>query len=274
MRTFIQCLLLFSISVLFLSPSSAHAHDGWIEISPAIVEKGQPVMIALMQGNHSNEHRSYRLAGRWDLEFTKVTVIAPSGKAVDVTGAVIDFGEDPEKTGPKGPKGFHLAQLIADEEGVYTVVAKQERTVQREDGAKFRGVRFARSSFASLPVPTVAEAQKLKRFALQAKSEDVLEIVPPANPLSATPQSTVTLEVRHKGKPAPGKVVSVLRKIAGAGSAQDLNTDEQGRVTVAVGPADSYLARVKFEERTERGEGKFDLNSYEATYVFQVFNRR
>jgi hypothetical protein len=135
-------------------------------------------------------------------------------------------------------------------------------------------VRFARSSFASLPVPTVAEAQKLKRFDLQAKSEDVLEIVPPANPLSATPQSTVTLEVRHKGKPAPGKVVSVLRKIAGAGSAQDLTTDEQGRVTVAVGPADSYLARVKFEERTERGEGKFDLNSYEATYVFQVFNRR
>ncbi len=76
MRTFIQCLLLFSISVLFLSPSAAGAHDGWIEVAPAIVEKGQPVAVALMQGNHSNEHRSYRLAGKWDLEFTKVTVIA------------------------------------------------------------------------------------------------------------------------------------------------------------------------------------------------------
>jgi uncharacterized GH25 family protein len=274
MRTYIQCLLLFSISVLFLSPSAAHAHDGWIEISPSIVEKGQPVTIALMQGNHSNEHRSYRLAGKWDLDFTKIMVISPLGKVNDITGAALDFGEDSEKTGPKGPKGFHLAQLIADEEGVYTVVAKQERTVQREDGAKFRGVRFARSSFAALALPTVAEAQKLKRFDLQNKSEDVLEIVPLANPLSATPQSTVMLEVRHKGKPAPGKVVSVLRKIAGAGSAQDLTTDEQGRVSVAVGPADSYLARVKFEERTERGEGKFNLNSYEATYVFPVFNRR
>jgi uncharacterized GH25 family protein len=274
MRTFIHWTPLFLITAVLCSPAAARAHDGWIEISPSIVEKGQPVTIGLMQGNHSNEHRSYRLAGRWDLEFTKVTVISPSGKATDLTGAVIDFGEDPEKTGPKGPKGFHLAQFVADEEGAYTVVAKQERTVQREDGAKFRGVRFARSSFAALALPTVAEAQRLKRFDLQAKNEDVLEIIPPENPLSATPQNTMTLEVRHKGKPAPGKVVSVLRKIAGAGSAQDLTTDDQGRVTVNVGPADSYLARVKFEERTDRGEGKFDLSSYEATYVFQVFNRR
>ncbi|HEY2989876.1 MAG TPA: DUF4198 domain-containing protein, partial [Candidatus Binatia bacterium] len=71
MRTFIQTFLLF-ILVVHLAPDVALAHDGWIEITPSIVENGQPVTVALMHGNHSNEHRSYRLAGKWDLEFTKV----------------------------------------------------------------------------------------------------------------------------------------------------------------------------------------------------------
>ncbi len=47
-----------------------------------------------------------------------------------------------------------------------------------------------------------------------------------------------------------------------------------GRAAFAAGPADSYLARAKIDERAERSEGQFDLSSYEATYVFQVFNRR
>jgi hypothetical protein len=269
MKTFLRAV--FAAALLW--PAAALAHDGWIEISPAIVEKGQPVTIALMQGNHSNEHKSYRLAGKWDLEFTKVTVIAPSGKTNDLTGAMIDFGEDPEKTGPKGPKGFHLAQFIGEEDGVYTVIARQERTVEK-DGSKFRSVRFARSGFAALSIPTAAAARKLQGFDRQSRGEDAMEIVPAAN-LAGTPGETaVTLEVRYKGKPAPGKTVSVLRKIAGAGSVQELTTDGQGRITLSAGPADSYLVRAKFEEKTERDGGQFDLNSYEATYVFQVFNRR
>src|ERR1041384_1932277 len=131
--------LVFFITIMLAG--AARAHDGWIEVAPAIVEKGQAVTIALMQGNHSNEHRSYRLAGKWDAEFTKVSVVAPSGKTTPVN--IVDFGEDPEKTGPKGPKGFHIAQFIADEEGVYTVLARQERDLQHGDGPRFRGGRAA-----------------------------------------------------------------------------------------------------------------------------------
>jgi hypothetical protein len=50
-------------------------------------------------------------------------------------------------------------------------------------------------------------------------------------------------------------------------------TDEKGRVTFTVGPADSYLARVKIDEETPRPDGQKDKSSYESTYVFQVFNR-
>ena len=50
-------------------------------------------------------------------------------------------------------------------------------------------------------------------------------------------------------------------------------TDEKGHVKVTTGAADTYPVRAEFYERGERKEGQYDLSSYEATYVFQVFNR-
>jgi hypothetical protein len=54
---------------------------------------------------------------------------------------------------------------------------------------------------------------------------------------------------------------------------QDRATDEKGKVTFAVGPADFYLARAKIDEESPRPDGQKDKSSYESTYVFQVFNR-
>jgi len=81
------------------------------------------------------------------------------------------------------------------------------------------------------------------------------------------------LEVRQNGKPCAGKVVTLVRRIDGSASVQDRTTDETGRITFTVGPADLYLARVKFDEDSPRSDGQIDKNSYESTYVFQVFNR-
>ena len=81
------------------------------------------------------------------------------------------------------------------------------------------------------------------------------------------------LELRLKGSPVAGKTISLIPRIGGASSVQDQTTDEKGRVTFPVGPSDSYLARVNLEEEHPRPDGQADKNSYEATYVFQVFNR-
>ncbi|HEV8342760.1 MAG TPA: DUF4198 domain-containing protein [Candidatus Binatia bacterium] len=256
-------------SLIFGLAQNALAHDGWIEISPWIAEKGQPVTVALMHGNHSNEHRSFRLAGKWDPTYTRLQLFDPSGKQMDLSNQLIDLGEDPEKTGPKGPKGFHIASFTAKEEGVYTLLARQERVVTEEQtGAKLRSIRTARGTFAALAVPTVREAKKLKSPNQFLGGDDNLEIVPLAGLLGLTSEELVTLEVRFKGKPAPGRVVSVIRKTGGATSAQDFTTDDQGRIRFIAGPADFYLSRVKFDEAGER-----DKSTYEATYVFQVFNR-
>jgi uncharacterized GH25 family protein len=267
---------LLTISLLFLLialPARwGTAHDGWVEV-PSIVERGQPVTISLMLGNHSNEHKSYRLAGKWNPQFTKLIIIEPSGKVNDLTNAIIDLGEDAEKTGPKGPKGFHIAPFTPQMEGVHIIVARQEEIAQHGDGPRFRGVRSARAVFTALRTPRVADAKKSSGFGRTVDSENLMEIVPVTNPLSITQDSRITFELRYKGKRFPNQNVSIIRRLAGPSAVQELTTDEKGQVTFSAGAPDTYLMRVKFEERSERREGEYDLSAYEATYVFQVFNR-
>jgi uncharacterized GH25 family protein len=263
-------LWLFSGLIL---PRAATGHDGWVEISPTIVEKNQAATIALIQGNHSNEHKSYRIAGKWDQKYTTLIVVGPRGKKNALTDRLVDFGEDSEKVGPKGPKGFYLASFTPNEEGLYQAIARQVRTVQQGDGPKLLTMRIAKAAFASLNVPGVSAAKTLKGFDLMPGDGDGLEIFPFTNPVGIFSGGSVTLELRLKGKPVGGKVISLIRKIAGSASVQDRTTDEKGRVTFAVGPADHYLARVNLAEESPRSDGQVDKNSYESTYVFQVFNR-
>jgi uncharacterized GH25 family protein len=260
------------VVIVLMHARGAFAHDGWIEVSPGIVEKGQIVTISLFLGNHSNEHKSYRLAGKWQPEYTRLMAVDPSGRLTDITGSLVDLGEHEEKTGPKGPKGFHIAQLPAKEEGLYAVLGRQERTVQN-DGMAVRSMRTARTYFGAFAVPTLAGAKRLGWPSQQAVLNDALEILPVANPLAAGDQGPITLLVRHKGNPAPNKTVSVIRKMGGPASAQELTTDAQGYVRISPGPADFYLARVKFDEEGTNAEGKKEKTSYEGTFVFQIFNR-
>jgi hypothetical protein len=226
-----------------------------------------------MHGNHSNEHGSFRLAGKWDAEHTKLFVIEPSGKLNEITNSIIDLGEDPERTGPKGPKGFHVAQFTPKHEGVYIVLARQERSIQRPDGPKLRTLRNARSAFVALRDPRLAGAKEANGFSRTVALDDVLELVPVTNPLSVEQKGSLTLELLHRGKRSPNRIVTVVGQLAGPASAQDLETDERGRITVIVGAPDHYLARVKFEEEGKQPSGQSEKISYEATYVFQVFNR-
>jgi hypothetical protein len=140
-------------TVLFIGSifsQSAPAHDGWVEISPTIVEKNQAATIALIQGNHSNEHKSYRIAGKWDQKYTTLVVVDSKDKQYSLTDRLIDFGEDAEAIGPKGPKGFFLASFVPKDEGLYQAVGRQARTLQQDDGPKIVTVRIAKAAFAAL----------------------------------------------------------------------------------------------------------------------------
>jgi len=256
-----------------LYPSSIFAHDGWVEISPTIVEKNQVATIALMQGNHSNEHKSYRIAGKWDAKYTTLAVVDPKGKTNALTDRLIDFGEDAEAIGPKGPKGFFLASFVPKDEGLYQGVARQARTLQQGDGPKIVTLRIAKAAFAAFKAPTVSAAKTLKGFDRSVADTAAVEFIPVNNPLAVFAGGSMTFELRKSGKPISGQMVTLVRRIDGPASVQERATDENGRVTFAVGPSDSYLARVKIANEFSRPDGQKDKASYESTYVFQVFNR-
>jgi len=257
----------------WIFPRLAMAHDGWVEISPTIVEKNQAATIALLQGNHSNEHKSYRIAGKWDSKYTTLVIVDPTGKQNTLTDRLIDLGEDAETIGPKGPKGFHLASFVPKVDGLYQVLARQVRTVQQGEGPKLLTIRLAKTAFAAFKVPTVSAAKNLKGFDRSIAGDDAVELIPVSNPLAVFSGGSMTLELRQKGKPISAQVITLVRRIDGSTSVQEQTTDEKGRVNFAVGPADSYLARVKIDGETPRPDGQKDRASYESTYVFQVFNR-
>jgi hypothetical protein len=265
-------ILLIVLGLHYISSQSVAAHDGWVEISPTIVEKNQLANITLIQGNHSNEHQSYRIAGKWDGKNTVLSVIDPTGNSIILTDRVIDMGEDAEAIGPKGPKGFHLAPFVPKEEGLYQALARQARTVQQGDGPKVVTVRIAKTEFAAFKNPTVAAAKTLKGFDRSIAGEDAAEFIPLQNPLAIFANASMAIELRHKGKPIAGQVITLVRRIDGFASVLERSTDEKGRVVLPVGAADSYLARVKIDEETARPDGLKDKASYESTYVFQVFN--
>jgi uncharacterized GH25 family protein len=266
-----QFVVLLTLS--FFQAPFAFSHDGWVEISPTIVEKNQAATIALLQGNHSNEHKSYRIAGKWDPKYTTLIVVDSKGKRNDVTDRLIDLGEDTETIGPKGPKGFHLASFVPKEEGLFQAMARQVRTLQQSDGPKIVTVRLAKAAFASLKVPVISAAKNFKGFDRQIANEDAVEFVPMNNPLAVFSGGSMTFALRQKGKSLTAQMVTLVRRIDGFASVQERTTDEKGRVSFAIGPADWYLARVKIDEETPRPDGQKDKASYESTYVFQVFNR-
>lgn len=265
--------LLIVFALLCPNPPLAAAHDGWVEITPSIVERNQPAMISLIQGNHSNEHKSYRIAGKWDAKYTMLTVIDPKGTSISLTDRLIDFGEDAETIGPKGPKGFHIASFAPKDDGLYQALARQARTVQQGDGPKIVTMRIAKSAFAAFRNPSVSAAKNLKGFDHPIAGEDGVEFIPLQNPLAIFANGSMVLELRHKERPIGGQTITLVRRIDGFASVLERISDDKGRVNFPIGPADSYLARVKLDEETARPDGLKDKASYESTYVFQVFNR-
>ena len=273
MKESLQSKLTIFLALIFFCPQFTFAHDGWVEVTPTIIEKGQLASIVLVQGNHSNEHKSYRIAGKWDGKNTVLAVVDPKGKQNDLTERIIDLGEDEEKVGPKGPKGFYLASYVPKDEGLYQAVARQSRSLQQGDGPKLVTVRIAKTAFAAFKLPTISTAKNLKGYDRLIAGEDGVEFIPVNNPLAVFSGGSMTLELRQKGRPTGGQLVTLVRRIDGFASVQERITDDRGRVIFAVGPADFYLARVKIDEESPRADGQKDKNSYESTYVFQVFNR-
>jgi len=136
------------IFLAILLPAVAAAHDTWLETNTHLIRTGDAVHINLMLGNHGNDHRDFKLAGKVDPAAGKSLVIAPSGQRYDLAEVFVDLGYAPKE-------GFHAAKFAVAEPGLYTLVHTSDRIVNH--GRPARSRKSAKTYFvasASLDKPS------------------------------------------------------------------------------------------------------------------------
>jgi uncharacterized GH25 family protein len=261
-------LVVLLIAVLAMSFStSAWAHDGWSQTNTPIVAQGETVYIDLLLGNHSNEHRSYRIDGQWSITSSKVYVTNPAGVKTDITSTRFYTGEPATETTPARNNGF-IASFSAMSPGAY-IISVEGDSVRTSGDVTSRTLRSAKSFAAVSDIPLLARVAGLQGFS-KTVSADRAELVPLFNPAAVKPNQKVSVQLQLKGKPLANTEVSVIRRSDNS-NPLTLNSDANGKITFTTGPADYYLVRAK-PATNESKAGEYGSMVYEATMTFIVQN--
>src|ERR1043166_6370140 len=157
-------------ALTLLVAAGASAHDTWVQTNTNLVRLGDQVHIDLMLGNHGNDHRDFKLAGKIDLAGTTLEVVAPDGKRYDVKDRLTDIGYTPKE-------GYWTARFAGALPGLYLVAHTSDRVMSY---APERSVRSAETFFVvsrSLDNPAPANP------GFDRVLGHPLELVPLANPV-------------------------------------------------------------------------------------------
>lgn len=264
MKKFSTLLLTASLALGLALPT--FAHDGWSQTYAPIIASGEVSYIELLYGNHSNEHKSYRIEGSWSPDTTKVFVTTPAGKKNDISPTLFYTGEVGEKE-QTGQNNAYLASFSASTPGAYIISVEGDSIFKGADTAS-RTLRSAKSFVAVSDIPTVEQAKTITGFDRQV-STDRAELVPHFNPAAITPNQQVSVQLLLKGKPLAKTEISLIRR--STSDATVLTTDANGMISFTTGAADYYLLRAK-PATAEKEAGKYDTTNYEATMTFTVQN--
>jgi uncharacterized GH25 family protein len=244
--------------------ATAFAHDGWSQTNAPIIAQGEVSYVDLQFGNHSNEHKSYRITGQWNKDTSKVYVTSPSGKKSDITSTRFYTGEAATETEPAVNNGF-VATFSSSSPGAYIISAESD-SIRKLSAS--RSMSSAKSFVAVSDIPTYERVKKLNGFSAQV-TPDRAELIPLFNPAAVTVNEQVSVQLVLKGKPVAASEVVVIRR--SNSETQILTTDEKGMVTFKTGPADYYLLRSATSE-TVTDQADYKTISYKATATFTVQN--
>jgi uncharacterized GH25 family protein len=250
-RTFLTLMLLALVG------AQAAAHDTWVQTNANLVRAGDAVHIDLMLGNHGNDHRDFKLAGKVDPATADLALIAPSGKRYDLKDRLVDLGYAPRE-------GFLSAKFAAVEPGLYTVAHASDRIVNH--GQPTRSVKSAKAFFVvaqSLDKPSPHNAGFEKAVG------HALEIVPEANPvLPMGPGQALRVLILLKGKPLAGARVSFIPRgetlSEGFDSRYERTTEADGRASFTPTTGNYFLIVAHHLAPEEKGPD-YALTKYSAT---------
>lgn len=242
--------------------SRISAHDTWVQASAALVRPDDLVHVDLCLGNHGNEHRDFKLAGKLgSLEGVTLAVVAPDGRATDLVPALVDLGYAPKE-------GFWSGRFVVAAPGLHCVA--HTRAGLRHGK---RSVKSGKAYFlAAESRDTLPEAP-----AAPTPLGHPLEIVPETHPVVGMgPGRDITVRVLFRGRPVADQRVSFIPR--GATLAADFDpeferrTDDMGRCRYTPREGNFLLVVTRVEVPEEKGDG-FDGTTYGATLFLDVPQR-
>ncbi|MDG3002271.1 DUF4198 domain-containing protein [Paludisphaera mucosa] len=247
------------------TPASALAHDVWIQTNTNVVRAGDVIHLDLMLGNHGNEHRDFKLAGKLTPEGADLEVTGPDGTRYDLKDRLVDTGYTPQE-------GYWTTRFDPAKPGLYTVAHRSDRVMSY---APERSIKSAKTFFVvseSLDKPT-ADNPGFDR----PLGHD-LELVPVANPVTPMgPGTPIRVRLLYKGKPVAGERVSFIPRGAtlkpGLDDRYERLTDANGEASFEPTEANGYLVAAHKTEPEEGGEldGKaYRFTKYGATMTVFV----
>lgn len=237
----------------------AQAHDTWVQTNTNIVRAGDNVHIDLMLGNHGNEHRDFKLAGKITLDGCKLDVLAPGGKKFDLKDRLADVGYVPKE-------GFWTTRFAGTEPGLYLVAHSRESL-----HGTTRGIKSGKTFFVvSASLDKVAK--DLKGF--DKPLGHPLEIVPAANTVAPMgPGQPIKVQVLYQGKPLKDARVSFIPRGTELSTEFDetyeRKTAEGGLASFTPKEGNYVLVVVHHEESDQKGPG-YDSTKYSATLTVFV----
>ena len=107
-----------------------------------------------------------------------LAVVDPRGKQNALTDRIIDLGEDEEKVGPKGPKGFYLASFVPTTKGFTRRLPGRREAYNRGTGPSSSLCGSPRRHSPPSSCLPLSAAKNLKGFDRLIAGEDGVEFIP------------------------------------------------------------------------------------------------
>jgi len=249
--------------VVVAATASAHAHDTWVQASPRLVQPDDVVHVDLFLGNHGNEHRDFKIAGKLgSLNEMQVGVIGPDGRSTDLVPDMVDLGYAPKE-------GFWTARFVPATAGLHCVAHYREGV--RHGAMGFKGSKAYFLASESLDSPAKPAAM------LPEPLGHPLELVLESHPvLGCGPGKPIVVRLLLNGQPLADQVVSFIPRGATLAEGFDPNherkTDADGRCSYTPKEGNLVLVVTHHVDPEQKGEG-YEKANYAATLVLDVPQR-
>ena len=239
----------------------AAAHDTWVEANTNFVRTGDLIHLMLKLGNHGNDHRDFKLAGKIDPAGATLLVIAPSATVYDLKPDLVDEGYTPKE-------GYWSTRFVTGEPGMHVIVHTSDQVVSY---APKRSVKSAKAFFVVTPSLDNPPKDNPGFDKVMGHS---LELIPVNNPVTPMgPGQRISFRLEFMGKAMPNARVSLIPR--GVALTEEFDrryeqmTDARGHVSFEPNDGNVYLIVAHHEDPNAAGDG-YTSTKYSAAIALFV----